>query len=253
MRRVINLKDYIHFRKNHYQPIDFPKPQKKRLQTSQKSSIKDILSHVKESFPENSKSTKYIRYKTCENEGKWSNLLKKTSESNIYKNRSRQCNPRVLSSSVFTLYSKNQKEKRHLKSTKYSNHSFTTQIYSLPGGLKREDSLIKDDNYKCKRNNIAFITKQIQDFSLYSLYKYNNNKSNNNLYLGNYGNPNKNKSSVLFGNNSKTIEEHKPIKTKNNLIHIFGKTSNEIHQEFRFPGKKHFYNKSVVPKRINEI
>jgi hypothetical protein len=51
------------------------------------------------------------------------------------------------------------------RQTNFSQHGFTTQITTIPGGLKRKTEEIKDDRKICRKKSQSFLYKLSRDFS----------------------------------------------------------------------------------------
>lgn len=234
-----NFKHLIHYRSTYYQPGDFNKPQKKlfsnhnssgNLLVPQEPRTIDIIGRRLRS------SYKYKR--TNQDNGNWNNFLSKTSnERELHGEKQRQCNPKVLSSSLFCRVPTNNTNIRHNRSTIYSNHSFTTQIYSLPGGKKRNENLINDDIVRSKRTCIASLLKNNRDFGpMYVEELKENNSTSNNIFSGGYGNKSKNESKIPFGNIYRKINAPTMIKqnfrAENKIENrAFGRSSREINKQ----------------------
>ena len=53
----------------------------------------------------------------------------------------------------------------YLRESKFTSYGVTTQITTLPGGIKRDIKDIKDDQKIIKRNNQSYMYKLSRDFN----------------------------------------------------------------------------------------
>ncbi len=102
----------------------------------------------------------------------WSALISKTSkegQNKISNNPNFQSN--ILNSNLYN----NNEEKNHFKKSNNYEMGTTTQITTLPGGIKRNKYEIKDDMYFRKPFNESRMYKMIHDFNSDLNYKDNYN------------------------------------------------------------------------------
>ena len=92
----------------------------------------------------------------------WSNMISKTSKEGLNKVSN---NPNYQSSVLNSNPYYDSKEKNHFKKSNNYDMSTTTQITTLPGGLKRNMYEIKDDMYFKKPFNQSRMYKMIHDFN----------------------------------------------------------------------------------------
>lgn len=123
-------------------------------------------------------------------------MLDRTSKEETIASKCGKTNPKVHMSSVFR-EGYDEKEKRHNKSTVYSNHSHMTQIHGLPGGVKREGCLIRDDvkDYAC-RTNYARCLKRDREYGPVVVER-DPVGSDRCVYMGGYGCKDKLRSNVF--------------------------------------------------------
>jgi len=185
------IKNNCHFQKIGAQPGDFNK--KKFFSTNSNNSARVIHPNLQEK-----KQYRFQRAMSSSlitNDGKWNNLILRTSRENrIIGNKPRLSNPKVFRSSVFQNY--NSENKRHRKKTPFTEYLYKTQIYSLPGGVKRNKNKIKDDLKNIEIFNYAHIRKLDKDFNSVNIKK-DNPFENKSRFMGGYGNKNKLKSNLF--------------------------------------------------------
>ncbi len=198
-----SFKNLIHYRTNSYQPQDFEKPQKRvnyKFPSSNRVLNPNLLEEKKELKRNLSDFSKL-------NNGNWNRMLNRTSKEESLTGQRCQYNPKVLTSTVLNNQPTTKlRSLRHNKSTVFTNYSNTTQICALPGGVKRESNLIKDDkkDYSNKMN-FASIMKRNREFGPVVIEK-DPVGMNRSLYMGNYGYRDKQKETGNFYMNSKVNE-----------------------------------------------
>lgn len=129
--------------------------------------------------------------------GAWNNLMNKTNNETSLTGKTRQRNPKLYQSRVFEIDLPQENDKRHLKRSINIDHSQTTQIYHLPGGIKRNPNKIIDDTRIVPSDiHYATIIKHNKDYG--PLNVPYTNLHGINAYLGTYATRYKNESHVLM-------------------------------------------------------
>jgi hypothetical protein len=255
------MDNYAHKQYAGFQPIDFNRPQKKRIKTNNYDTKRVLNPNLLDKPKIFQRNLSEVRFR---NNGTWNSLMSRTKKEDSLIGKVHRANPRLFSSEVFTkpiikynnvnltlndnnnkstyningniniLYNNNRinnnsihhnnlKEKFHRKIAPYSDYSKTSAIYSLPGCVKRSDFLIKDDkkNYN-NRINYASLYKNNRDYGPLELKKDNINDNNKSIFLGGYGCKYKNQSTV-FDNRVIEDNNNKFNENKNRLFNIFNK------------------------------
>ena len=207
--QIYQIKNNSHFQAVGAQPGDFKR--KKYFRTNS-----NITSRVLNPNLQEKKPTRFYRSMSTsniKNDGNWNNLILRTSlENRIIGNKTRISNPNTYKSTIFENY--NYDNKKYRKITPFSEYLYKTQIYSLPGGIKRNKYKIKDDVKNFNIFNYAHIRKLDKDFNPVNIkkdYPY----ENKNLFMGGYGNKNKLKSNVF--NNLATMTHYNNKRSYKNL------------------------------------
>ena len=189
-----DLKGYVHYRPYCFSPGDFKKPQKRVNYAfpPSKRVLNPTLIEEKKVIKKNLSQASLV------NNGKWNNMMSRTSKEALLCGRIfRRVNPRTHLSNVFDNQNRTMNtELKHTKSTIFTKYSLTTQIYSLPGGVKRPAKDIKDDkkSYEHRRNCSNFM-KRNREFGPVIVDK-DPPGINRSLFLGGYGYRGKTKSSI---------------------------------------------------------
>lgn len=200
-----DFKNLIHYRTNSLQPQDFEKPQKRvnyKFPSSNRVLNPNLLEEKRDLKRNLSDFSKI-------NNGNWSKMLNRTSKEESLTGKRCQYNPKVLSSTVLGNEPTGKVHNlRHNKTTVFTNYSHMTQICGLPGGVKRDGNLIKDDkkNYDYK-TNFASIMKRNREFGPVVIDK-DPVGINRSLYSGSYGYKDKTKSTIFKQNESRTIDDN---------------------------------------------
>ena len=229
-----NLKHLVHYRANCLQPQDFTKPQKRVCYNF--PSTERVLNPSKLDLQKDLKRN--LSTYSLVNNGNWARMLDRTSKEETIASKGMKSNPKVYTSSIFRdNVGDNQKELRHNKSTLYTDHTHTTQIHGLPGCVKRDGKLIKDDvkNYEC-RTNYARCMKRDREYGPVVVDKdpIGENKSQ---FMGGYGYKDKLRSNV-FMNNNNAISNNSDI-SNNRSFKGAWKTSQEINDKAFNKSKRH--------------
>ncbi len=85
--------------------------------------------------------------------------------------------------SIKGIYGKHNILKIKNSKSAYSQHGFTTQITTIPGGLKRQTEQIKDDKNIFKKSSQSFLYKLSRDFSTKETNEFLSFVKNNFYYL----------------------------------------------------------------------
>ena len=113
----------------------------------------------------------YYNNKPSQVKDSWSNLISKTSKEGQNKPPRNSDN----NTNIFNSNSYYNKEKNHFKKSNNYEMGTTTQITTLPGGVKRNMYEINDDMYFKKPFNESRMYKMIHDFNADLNYKDNYN------------------------------------------------------------------------------
>ena len=113
----------------------------------------------------------YYNNKSSHVKDSWSNLISKTSKEGQNKPPRNSDN----NTNIFNSNSYYNKEKNHFKKSNNYEMGTTTQITTLPGGVKRNMYEINDDMYFKKPFNESRMYKMIHDFNADLNYKDNYN------------------------------------------------------------------------------
>lgn len=225
-----NLKHLVHYRANCLQPQDFTKPQKRVCYNF--PSTERVLNPSKLDLQKELKRN--LSTYSLVNNGNWARMLDRTSKEETIASKGMKSNPKAYTSSVFRdNVGDKQQELRHNKSTVHTDHTHTTQIHGLPGCVKRDAKLIKDDvkNYEC-RTNYARCMKRDREYGPVVVDKdpIGTNKSQ---FMGGYGYKDKLRSNVFMGdhNNSEIYS--------NRSYRGAWKTSQEINDKAFNRSKRH--------------
>ena len=207
--QIYQIKNNSHFQAVGAQPGDFKR--KKFFRTNSNISSRVLNPNLQEK--KQNRLLRAMSTSSIKNDGNWNNLIIRTSSENrIIGNKSRISNPKTFKSTVFQNY--NFDKKKHKKKTPFSEYLYKTQIYSLPGGIKRNKFKIKDDVKNFEIFNYAHIRKLDKDFNPVNIKK-DNPLENKNIFMGGYGNKNKLKSNVF--NNLATMTNYNNRRSYKNL------------------------------------
>ena len=141
----------------------------------------------------------------------WSNMISKTSkegQNKVSNNPSFQSN--ILNSNPYF----NPKRKNHFKKSYNYEMGTTTQITTLPGGVKRNMYEIKDDKYFPKRFNQSRMYKMIHDFNSDINFEENYNPITQGYNVNKFPNYQR-----YYGSYRKGVEDHDIFNT--NFYHKY--------------------------------
>lgn len=214
-----NVKNLIHYRRQPIQPTDEERPHMRCIRTPSMQTSRVIHPELIE---ERTEAKKKLYEESLRNNGNWSSMLNRTSNEKYITKKVNNKESNTFKSSIFNNddnikeYQVN-RQIRHKRPTSYSKYSTTTQIYSIPGGNKRNEEHNKGIKVFQNLQKDDFFDNNYQPRII-------RNKYNNDNGSGKYCNRNKNKSQILNGNNNSYYSKNNDIDMKG----AFGIPSNII-------------------------
>ena len=157
---------------------------------------KNRINRVKS--PESEKRINYDNNKIKNVKDAWSNMISKTSK----EGQNKVSNNPKYQSQIFSSYPSNT-EKNHFKKSNNYELGTTTQITTLPGGVKRNMHEIKDDMYFRKPFNESRMYKMIHDFNSDLNYEDNYNPITQGYNVNEFPNYQR-----YFGSYRKGVNDH---------------------------------------------
>ncbi len=157
---------------------------------------KNRINRVKS--PESEKRINYDNNKIKNVKDAWSNMISKTSK----EGQNKVSNNPKYQSQIFSSYP-SYHEKNHFKKSNNYDMSTTTQITTLPGGVKRNMHEIKDDMYFRKPFNESRMYKMIHDFNSDLNYEDNYNPITQGYNVNEFPNYQR-----YFGSYRKNVNDH---------------------------------------------